>query len=90
MERCQYLFDEFKKSMRDLKGQESLQEELRRVNERADKILAESIQDGDRVESQTTKMPNKMSILERSMVRKKASIATMNIQQKASEFRRKE
>jgi hypothetical protein len=90
MERCQYLYDEFKKAMNDLKEQESLQEELRRVNERGDKIFSEWIQDGQRVGSYTTTMENHMSGLERSMVRIKASIATMDIQQKASELRRKE
>ncbi len=90
MERCQYLYDEFKKAMNDLKEQESLQKEIRRVNERADKIFSEWIQDGQRVESYTTTMENEMSGLERSMVRIKASIATMDIQQKASELRRKE
>ena len=90
MERCQYLYDEFKKAMNDLKEQESLQKELRRVNERADKIFSEWIQDGQRVESYTTTMENEMSGLERSMVRIKASIATMDIQQKALELRRKE
>jgi hypothetical protein len=90
MERCQYLYDEFKKAMNDLKEHESLQEELRRVNERGDKIFSEWIQDGQRVESYTTTMENHMSGLERSMVRIKASIATMDIQQKASELRRKE
>lgn len=89
MERCQYLYDEFKKAMNDLKEQESLQEELRRVNERGDKIFSEWIQDGQRVGSYTTTMENHMSGLERSMVRIKASIATMDIQQKASELRRK-
>lgn len=90
MERCQYLYDEFKKAMKDLKEQESLQEELRRVNERGDKIFSEWIQDGQRVGSYTTTMENHMSGLERSMVRIKASIATMDIQQKALELRRKE
>jgi hypothetical protein len=89
MERCQYLYDEFKKAMNDLKEQESLQKELRRVNERGDKIFSEWIQDGQRVGSYTTTMENHMSGLERSMVRIKASIATMDIQQKASELRRK-
>jgi len=90
MERCQYLYDEFKKAMNDLKEQESLREELRLVNERGDKIFSEWIQDGQRVGSYTTTMENHMSGLERSMVRIKASIATMDIQQKASELRRKE
>ena len=60
------------------------------MNERADKIFSEWIQDGQRVGSYTTTMENHMSGLERSMVRIKASIATMDIQQKASELRLKE